>query len=196
MRELESHEEILVQDIKSVFQANNIDLNGKKVIDIGGYDGMITIPLAVVAYEMGAKEVHVVDPRLKISDFELETARITGHRRGVENMPRDQIHTFDFATIFAYQNIISEETYPRGIAEILKPEGSALLAGRFNTSRHDELRPFFGQFESAERDASKDKLLGELNPRMYILSSPIHQKKGLAEVAAVHRPGVGPLVTG
>ena len=169
------HEQIEA-DLQLLFEQNGINLKGKKIIDIGGHDGNITLPLARLAYKMGATEVHVVDPRLDISDYDLENERIAGHVMRVENMPLEMKGTFDFGTLFAYQNSNSSQSYPQGIAEILKPDGKLLLAGRFGTNRADELKPFFGGFADAARDNVPYRLLRELNPGMFMLSLPVHSK--------------------
>lgn len=184
----EFHSEIEEQ-LRQLLDRNDITLEGKKVIDIGGHDGNITIPLANLAYKMGAIEVHVVDPRLDISDYNLERHRITGHRMRVEDMTDELKGTFDFATIFAYQNITSYgNSYPQGIADILQLQGKLLFAGRFGTSKSDELKPYFAQFLPANLKDRTEGFLSDTNPRVYLLSSPVHSKEqGLRSLSEQQR---------
>lgn len=131
---------------------------------------------------MGASEMHVVDPELDISERRLATEGITAHHCRVEAMPAEQKGTFDFATAFSYQNSISgDDAYPQGMANILKPDGKLLLAGKFRTSSSGEVLSFFTQSSAANVNDLPEGYLRSMNPTIYLLSSPIHSKgKSLA----------------
>ena len=130
-----------------------------------------------------------MDPRLDISNYNLEIHGITGHKERVEDMPDELKGTFGFATIFAYQNIVSRgSSYPRGIADILHLQGQLIFAGRFGTNTSDELKPYFGQFLQANLGDCMEGFLIKSNPQIHLLSSPIHSKEqGLRSLSEQQR---------
>lgn len=173
-------------DLRLLFEINHIELSGKKLIDIGGRDGNITIPLARLAYKMVAIEVHVVDPELDISEGRLTTERITAHYCRVEAVLAEQKGTFDFATAFSYQNSVAgDNAYPQGMANILKPKGKLLLAGKFRRSSSEEVTPFFVDSSPANLQDLAENYLKTMNPHIYILSSPIYSE--VQNLALLHR---------